>query len=250
MLNRQINVYSSASTDLMNWRYEGVAFRMPEQPLCQGPGANPSQPLTCYADRCKVLRNPTTGKYVMWCKSKPFASVAVADSATGPFRLVKLFNPGGHEVGDCTATSDPSNPSSAYFILSVHPSSYGFSRNDSRQVKIFSLTPDWTELSGEYRNVTAAWPLPNRYDGKLEAPAPFFDAEASRHYIWTSHCKLPRYRWHLGCILLTIPAISLRHRHVLVPERRGAAGCRGAILERAVEPARQPHPQRHLLAEP
>ena len=106
MLNRQINVYSSASTDLMNWRYEGVAFRMPEQPLCQGPGANPSQPLTCYADRCKVLRNPTTGKYVMWCKSKPFASVAVADSATGPFRLVKLFNPGGHEVGDSTATAD------------------------------------------------------------------------------------------------------------------------------------------------
>ena len=188
MLNRQINVYSSASTDLMNWRYEGLAFQMPEQPLCKGPGANPSQPLTCYADRCKVLRNPTTGKYVMWCKSKPFASVAVADSATGPFRLVKLFNPGGHEVGDCTVTADPSEPSSAYFILSVHPSSYGFSRNDSRQVKIFRMTPDWTELSGEYRNVTAAWPLPNRYDGKLEAPAPFFDAEASRHYIWTSHC--------------------------------------------------------------
>ena len=50
MLNRQINVYSSASTDLMNWRYEGVAFRMPEQPLCTGPGANPSQPLTCCVD--------------------------------------------------------------------------------------------------------------------------------------------------------------------------------------------------------
>ena len=188
LLNTQINVYSSANADLMNWRYEGVAFHMPEQPLCQPQGGKPSQPLRCYADRCKVLRNPATAKYVMWCKSKPFASVAVADNATGPFRLVKLFNPGGHEVGDCTATADPADPSNAYFVLSVHPSSYGFSKNDSRQVKIFQMTPDWTELTGEYRNVTAAWPLPNRYDGKLEAPAPFFDAETKRHYIWTSHC--------------------------------------------------------------
>ena len=85
-------------------------------------------------------------------------------------------------------SADPANPSNAYFVLSVHPSSYGFSKNDSRQVKIFRMTPDWTELTGEYQNITAAWPLPNRYDGKLEAPATFFDAETKHHYIWTSHC--------------------------------------------------------------
>jgi hypothetical protein len=190
LLNTKINVYSSLDSDLMNWRREGVAFEMPQSGLCAAPPPNPSQPaMTCYADRCKVLFNQASQKYIMWCKSKPFASVAVATSPTGPFKLVNLFNPAGHEVGDCTSYQDPTDPTRAYFILSVHPSGgYGFSHGDARQIKIFPLTPDFQNLTGQYRNVTQEWPLPNKYDGKLEAPAAFYDAPAKRNYLWTSHC--------------------------------------------------------------
>ena len=194
LLNTKINVYSSSDGDLMNWRPEGVAFEMPRQGLCAAPPPNPANPPTCYADRCKVIHNAATQKYVMWCKSKPFASVAVAKAPVGPFHLVDQIIPGGHEVGDCTVHVDPTDASAAYFILSVHPehpnttSGYGFSHDDERQLKIFQLTPDWTNLTGEYRNATALWPLPNKYDGKLEAPAAFHDPSTMKHYIWTSHC--------------------------------------------------------------
>lgn len=77
------------------------------------------------------------------------------------------------KVGDCTAFVDPMAPADGYFVLSVHPSSYGFSHGDVRQLKIFKMNRDWTGLSedGEYRNVTLPFPLPNKYDGKLEAPS-------------------------------------------------------------------------------
>ena len=88
--------------------------------------------MTCYADRCHVLYHKPTEKYVMWCKSKPFISVSVSTSPVGPFTLVPAgpVLPDGHEVGDCTVFEDKT---AAYFVLSIHPSSYGFSRNESRR---------------------------------------------------------------------------------------------------------------------
>lgn len=84
MLNRKINVYSSV--DLYNWEPKGVAFTMPNLPLCAG-GAPSGEVMTCYADRCHVLYNDATSKYVMWCKAKPFVAVATSDSPTGPFTI-------------------------------------------------------------------------------------------------------------------------------------------------------------------
>jgi hypothetical protein len=195
LLNTKINVYSSPDADLMNWRREGVAFDMPQQQgACAAPPPNPKNPMRCYADRCKVLHNRATQKYVMWCKSKPFASVAVAASPVGPFKLVNQFIPAGHEVGDCTAYQDPTDPDTAYFILSIHPGlpshpgGYGFSHGDERQLKVFQLTDDFQNLTGAYGNATERWPLPNKYDGKLEAPAAFYDATSKQNYMWTSHC--------------------------------------------------------------
>ena len=81
-LNRKINVYSSS--DLYNWRNEGVAFTMPDYPACTQPAPS-GEAMACYADRCHVLHNAATSKYIMWCKAKPFASVSTSDSPTGPF---------------------------------------------------------------------------------------------------------------------------------------------------------------------
>lgn len=47
------------------------------------------------------------GLFIMWCKSKPFASVAVSKTPIGPFKLTNLILPGNHEVGDCTVFADP-----------------------------------------------------------------------------------------------------------------------------------------------
>ena len=84
MLNRKINVYSSV--DLYNWEPKGVAFTMPDLPLCAG-GAPSGENMTCYADRCHVLYNDATSKYVMWCKAKPFVAVATSSSPSGPFTI-------------------------------------------------------------------------------------------------------------------------------------------------------------------
>lgn len=85
-------------------------------------------------------------------------------------------------------------PGRAVFVLSVHPSSYGFSRpGDVRQLKIFPLTADWTNVNASGAvNATLPFPEPNRYDGKLEAPALFYDGGSKLYYLWTSHCT---YWW-------------------------------------------------------
>lgn len=127
-LNRKINVYSS--DDLYNWKHRGVAFSMPDVPICTAPAPS-GEAMPCYADRCHVLYNAATRQYVMWCKAKPFVAVATSASAVGPFTLADIdgtgsggvFLPAGHEVGDCTVYQDPLNLRVAYFALSIHPSS-------------------------------------------------------------------------------------------------------------------------------
>ena len=213
--NRIINVYSSSGDDLMNWKYEGVAFKMPVVPQCNGNGlpgrrvgANPDLPLVCYADRCKVIERPgsSPNRFIMWCKSKPFTSVSTASTPTGPFTLLNLLLPGGHETGDISVYADSGGGGTgAYLVLSVHPSSYGFSHNDSRQLKIFQLSQDWTNVSDTVaeRNVTPRWPLPNKYDGKLEAPVVFKPSDAE-YAIWASHCT---YWFPNDAYLLTSPSL-------------------------------------------
>jgi hypothetical protein len=75
MLNTKINVYST--TDLYNWKQEGVAFEMPQRTLCNTsqPSHKAGQEITCYADRCHVLYHEASALYIMWCKAKPFVSV-------------------------------------------------------------------------------------------------------------------------------------------------------------------------------
>eukprot|EP01051_Picozoa_sp_SAG22_P012206 SAG22_NODE_1247_length_5014_cov_14.420142_1_plen_434_part_00 len=220
--NTKINVYSS--TDLYNWENRGVAFEIPaDHASCAGPTSPSGENMSCYVDRCHVLRNQASGSYVMWCKSKPFVSVSVSKHPAGPFSLVGVFLPDGHEVGDCTVYSDPAVPADAYFVLSIHPSTYGFSRNETRQLRLYKLDRTWTGLAKSpsgaagggsvYTNITRPWPLPNRYDGKLEAPGVFRrpapaavaagggsasgagagggHAEAaagSDYFVWASHC--------------------------------------------------------------
>jgi len=87
-----VHVYSSR--DLYNWKDEGVALAVsddPKSPITRG----------CILERPKVIFNARTKKFVMWFHLEPkdagysgaLSGVAVADNVAGPYQFVKAFRP-------------------------------------------------------------------------------------------------------------------------------------------------------------
>src|SRR5664279_462738 len=83
-----VHVYSSR--DLYNWKDEGVALAVsndPQSPITRG----------CILERPKVIFNPRTKQFVMWFHLEPkdagytgsLSGVAVADNVTGPFHFLE-----------------------------------------------------------------------------------------------------------------------------------------------------------------
>jgi hypothetical protein len=161
--NRAINVYKS--TDLYNWENKGAAF------VFDCAEANATK---CYADRPKVIFNPSTKRFVMWMKSTPWTAVATANDPTGPFKFKSRFYPNGETNGDPTAFVDPLHPGDAYWIYSIKPGT------EKREVRISKMTPDWTGLTG-FKSISSTI-----HEGD-EAPAAFY--AAGQYFIWTSHCS-------------------------------------------------------------
>jgi len=90
----QVGVHVYSSQDLYNWRDQGIALRVSEDPasdITKG----------CILERPKVIYNRTTSKFVMWfhleLKSRGYAAarsgIAVADQPTGPYRFIESFRP-------------------------------------------------------------------------------------------------------------------------------------------------------------
>ena len=91
-----VHVYSSC--DLCNWKDEGVALTVSEDPasdIVKG----------CVIERPKVIHNPRTGKFVMWfhleLKGQGYTAarvgIAVADKPAGPYAYQRSFRPNaGH----------------------------------------------------------------------------------------------------------------------------------------------------------
>ena len=90
----QVGVHVYSSKDLYDWKDEGIALRVSDDPksdIAKG----------CILERPKVIFNRKTGKFVMWfhlefkgtgyttCRS----GVAIADQPTGPYRFVESFRP-------------------------------------------------------------------------------------------------------------------------------------------------------------
>ncbi len=87
-----VHVYSS--TDLCNWKDEGIALKVsedPRSPIVRG----------CILERPKVIFNPNTNKFVMWFHLEPkdhgyagaLSGVAVADRVAGPYQFIRAFRP-------------------------------------------------------------------------------------------------------------------------------------------------------------
>jgi len=93
-VNHGTNVYSS--TDLINWKYEGIAMESPEK--LKGLSGKGS------IHRPHVIFNAKTGKYVMWffyfkdVYPDIMSSVAVSDKPTGPFAFVGTVETGSPAI--------------------------------------------------------------------------------------------------------------------------------------------------------
>ena len=86
----QVGVHVYASTDLYNWRDEGIALAVSDDPdsdIVRG----------CVIERPKVIYNATTNRFVMWfhleLRGQGYAAarsgVAVADRPTGPYEFLR-----------------------------------------------------------------------------------------------------------------------------------------------------------------
>jgi len=90
----QVGVHVYVSRDLYNWRDEGVALQVSDDP-------NSSIARGCILERPKVLFNAKTGKFVMWFHLEPkgagytgaLSGVAVAEAPAGPYKFIASFRP-------------------------------------------------------------------------------------------------------------------------------------------------------------
>ena len=149
-----VNVY--VSSDLYNWTPAGVAISS-----------------TLYISRPKVIHNPLTGQFVMWCKATPGAAAFVSHSPLGPFTPVFRGDLAGRQVGGLTVYQDPQEPSAAWLAYSAKPS---VEPSLPRAMMVLALSANWT------------WPAAQEtatYAGHLEGPAVFFSQ--GQYYLWTSH---------------------------------------------------------------
>jgi hypothetical protein len=177
----QVGVHAYSSADLYDWRDEGIALAVsddPASPIARG----------SIIERPKVLRDPATGRFVMWfhleLKGRGYAAahagVAVADRVTGPYRFLRAGRvapgrwpqnvtdadramvdshlvkdrPGGQMARDMTLFVDAGG--TAWHV---------YASEENRTLQAARLTPDLTGHDGAYWRL-----LPG---GANEAPAIF-----------------------------------------------------------------------------
>ncbi|WP_163717675.1 glycoside hydrolase family 43 protein [Mangrovibacterium lignilyticum] len=94
----QVGVSCYSSTDLYNWKNEGIAL-----PVSNEAGSDIEK--GAVIERPKVIYNEMTGKFVMWfhleLKGQGYGAartaLAVSDKATGPYTFVKSLRPNAQE---------------------------------------------------------------------------------------------------------------------------------------------------------
>ncbi|MBT3193210.1 MAG: hypothetical protein HN341_11705, partial [Verrucomicrobia bacterium] len=114
----EVGVHVYASEDLYNWRDEGIALKVSDDPkhdIARG----------CILERPKVIYNVRTKKFVMWfhleLKSASYDSarsgIATADRATGPYTFVRSIRP---NAGHWPKNVSPEHKDSASIERTLH----------------------------------------------------------------------------------------------------------------------------------
>lgn len=159
-----IRLYSS--TDLYNWKSEGHIIS--PEPDDKKSIFHPNRRL----DRPHLLKNPRTGKYVLWVKycDKNHYAVLTADQVTGPYTLVDPFlQPYGHESGDFDLALDEKS-GDAYIYFEA----------DHKTLLVAKLNAEFTNVTGEPSIVYDVIRPPLTREG----PAHFI--RNGKHYLITS----------------------------------------------------------------
>lgn len=176
----RVGVRCYSSTDLYNWKNEGVALSVvtddPNHDIAKG----------CILERPKVICNARTGKYVMWfhleLKDEGYSSartgVAISDKVTGPYQFVESFRPDNCEARDMTLFVD--DDGKAYLFYASQDLAYA-DQYDGRNatIHVSLLTDDYLRPSGRFEKI-----FPGRW---MEAPAVF--KHNGRYYFIGSGCS-------------------------------------------------------------
>jgi len=131
------------STDLINWKYNGVALAASDDPDHDLYGLR-------VLERPKVIYNEATKKFVLWLhvdkKNYGYAraGVAVSDSPTGPFKYIESFRPNGFMSRDQTIFVD--REGRGFHVGSSDENSTGM---------VSLLTDDYLKPSGKFQKVFA-----------------------------------------------------------------------------------------------
>lgn len=158
-----VRMYSSR--DLYNWEDCGIIM-VDEDPNGLFYPEN-------LMDRPHILRNPKTGKFVMWakCAGKNFETgnfgVCIADKVTGPYRFLHEVYPEPYHAGDFDLVEFDGRA----YVIYEHPHT---------KMICHELTDDYTDVS---ERVSEHIPLPYPPLTR-EAPAHFF--HDGKHYLLTS----------------------------------------------------------------
>jgi beta-xylosidase len=160
-----VSCYSS--TDLQNWKYEGVAL----SPVKGEPGNDLDTGRVI--ERPKVIYNSKTGKFVMWMHvdkkdySYSQSGVAVSNTPAGPYHYIRSYKPNGQMARDMSMFKD--DDGKAYLI---------FSSAQNNTMEICLLSDDYLSPTKNMRPL-----LVNR---RREAPAMF--KNEGKYYLITSSC--------------------------------------------------------------
>jgi beta-galactosidase len=187
-----VSCYSS--TDLVNWKNEGVALPSVAE--------DPEHDLACenVIERPKVIYNARTRKFVMWFHqdspdySAARSGVAVSDTPTGPFRYLGAFRPNAG-IRPFNATDREFAPGSKEAFIRVLPGgqmardmtlfvdddgkAYQFySSEENQTLHVSQLSDDYLQPAGKYSRILAG--------RAMEAPAVF--KRNGKYYLIASGC--------------------------------------------------------------
>ncbi len=154
------------SRDLVNW--EDLGHIVKPAPEDKNSLFYPNRRL----DRPHILKNPKTGKYVLWLKysDKAHFAILTADSLTGPYTTVQpFFQPEGRKAGDFDLAMDEAD-GSGYLYVDL----------DHRDVLVYRLTDDYCNITSEKAVIYTGLRPPFSREGVTHF------THGGRHYLLTS----------------------------------------------------------------
>lgn len=150
-----VGVHCYSSTDLYNWKDEGIALKVSKHP-------NDELAAGCVIERPKVIYNRRTKQFVMWfhleVKGRGYeaarSGVAVSQRVTGPYEYLGSLRPNGAMARDMTLFVD--DDGRAYHF---------FASESNATMHVAQLSDDYLSPSGRFERIFVG-----RY---MEAPVIF-----------------------------------------------------------------------------